>query len=96
MEIEKTLQPLVSCIMPAYNHREFVSHAIRNFLLQNYTSKGPVNMNDGTGNLSDSVRRFEYQDFSLMRATEKSILTPWLKLIWCKHCCKTLTFEVLQ
>jgi hypothetical protein len=63
--------------MPAYNRREFVSHAIHNFLRK----EGPVNMKNGTGNLSDSVRRFWYQDFSLMRATENSILPPWLKLI---------------
>lgn len=81
MEIEKTLQPLVSCIMPAYNRREFVSYTIHNFLRQNYTSKETVNMKGGTGDLSNSVRRFRYQDFSLMRATENSVLPPWLKLI---------------
>jgi glycosyltransferase involved in cell wall biosynthesis len=45
-------QPLVSCIMPTYNRRRFVPHAIEYFLRQDYPNKELIVVDDG----SDPVR----------------------------------------
>ena len=46
--IDETSQPLVSCIMPTYNRREFVPLAIRYFLRQDYANKELIIIDDGT------------------------------------------------
>jgi len=46
-------QPLVSCIMPTYNRREFVSHAIRYFLRQDYANKELIIVDDGNDSIED-------------------------------------------
>lgn len=47
--------PLVSCIMPTYNRREFVSHAIRYFLRQEYENKELIIVDDGTDSIKDLI-----------------------------------------
>jgi glycosyltransferase involved in cell wall biosynthesis len=46
---------LVSCIMPTYNRRAFLPHAIRYFLRQDYPSKELIIIDDGTDNIEDLV-----------------------------------------
>ncbi|NEU10429.1 glycosyltransferase [Flavihumibacter sp. R14] len=48
-------QPLVSCIMPTYNRRKFVPHAIRYFLRQEYNNKELIIIDDGTDPIIDLV-----------------------------------------
>ena len=55
MVIDKTSQPLVSCIMPTYNRREFVPRAILYFLRQDYANKELVIIDDGTDIIKDLV-----------------------------------------
>lgn len=50
-----TSQPLVSCIMPTYNRRGFVPHAIQYFLRQAYTPKELIIIDDGNDDVSDLV-----------------------------------------
>lgn len=52
---EHTDQPLVSCVMPTYNRRDFVPHAIRYFLRQEYANKELIIIDDGTDCISDLV-----------------------------------------
>ena len=53
--INKTQQPLVSCIMPTYNRRVFVPQAIRYFLRQDYENKELVVVDDGTDSIHDLI-----------------------------------------
>jgi glycosyltransferase involved in cell wall biosynthesis len=46
-------QPLVSCIMPTYNRRAFVPHAIEYFFRQDYPNKELIVIDDGTDPVSD-------------------------------------------
>src|SRR5882757_1672978 len=52
-------QPLVSCIMPTYNRRPFVSHAIRYFQRQEYGNKELIILDDGTDNVQDLIPEAE-------------------------------------
>jgi glycosyltransferase involved in cell wall biosynthesis len=45
--------PLVSCIMPTYDRRVFVPHAIRFFLRQDYPNKELIIIDDGTDPVND-------------------------------------------
>lgn len=47
--------PLVSCIMPTYNRREFIPNAIRYFLRQDYENKELIIIDDGTDTIADLV-----------------------------------------
>jgi glycosyltransferase involved in cell wall biosynthesis len=47
--------PLVSCIMPTYNRREFVPHAIRYFQRQGYVAKELIIIDDGEDPIDDLV-----------------------------------------
>jgi glycosyltransferase involved in cell wall biosynthesis len=47
--------PLVSCIMPTYNRRPFVPHAIEYFLRQDYENKELIVVDDGTDSISDLI-----------------------------------------
>lgn len=47
--------PLVSCIMPTYNRREFVPHAIQYFLKQDYPNRELIIVDDGTDKIPDLV-----------------------------------------
>lgn len=51
--------PLVSCIMPTYNRREFIPHAIHYFLRQDYPNKELIIIDDGTDNIKDLVPDIE-------------------------------------
>jgi glycosyltransferase involved in cell wall biosynthesis len=48
-------QTPVSCIMPTYNRREFVPHAIRYFLRQDYEPRELIIIDDGTDPVEDLV-----------------------------------------
>jgi len=48
-------QPLISCIMPTYNRRQFVPHAIRYFLRQEQVNKELIIVDDGTDCIADLV-----------------------------------------
>ena len=52
-------QPLVSCIMPTYNRRKFVPHAIRYFLRQEHQNKELIIVDDGTDCIEDLVPEHE-------------------------------------
>ena len=51
----KEQQPFVSCIMPTYNRRKFVPHAIRYFLRQQYEKKELIIIDDGTDAVGDLI-----------------------------------------
>src|SRR5882762_5687038 len=55
MTTEKVNGVFVSCIMPTYNRRAFVPHAIRYFLRQDYPLKELIIIDDGTDNIADLV-----------------------------------------
>ncbi|MGA1875564.1 MAG: class I SAM-dependent methyltransferase [bacterium] len=55
MIADETTKPLVSCIMPTYNRRGFIPHAIQYFLRQDYNPKELVIIDDGTDTISDLV-----------------------------------------
>ncbi|HEX9511208.1 MAG TPA: glycosyltransferase family 2 protein [Puia sp.] len=48
-------QALISCIMPTYNRREFIPHAIRYFLRQDYPNKELIVIDDGEDPVRDLV-----------------------------------------
>jgi hypothetical protein len=48
-------EPLVSCIMPTYNRRQFVPLAIDYFLRQDYEPKELIIIDDGTDGIADLV-----------------------------------------
>jgi glycosyltransferase involved in cell wall biosynthesis len=50
-----TLCPLVSCIMPTYNRRQFVGQAIWYFLRQDYTPRELLILDDGEDVIDDLV-----------------------------------------
>jgi glycosyltransferase involved in cell wall biosynthesis len=52
---QTTALPLVSCIMPTYNRRPFVSLALRYFLAQDYLHKELVIVDDGSEPIGDVV-----------------------------------------
>jgi Methyltransferase domain/Glycosyl transferase family 2 len=47
--------PLVSCIMPTYNRRPFIPHAIDYFLRQTYTNRELIILDDGADAIGDLV-----------------------------------------
>ena len=51
----RTEFPLVSCIMPTYNRRQFVPQAIKYFLRQDYPYKELIILDDGTDKICDLV-----------------------------------------
>ena len=62
--------PLVSCIMPTYNRRRFVPHAIRYFLRQDYPQRELLIVDDGTDAVKDLVPedpRIRYLHFDRKR-----------------------------
>ena len=57
--MSESQQPLVSCIMPTYNRREFVPHAIRYFLRQDYENRELIVIDDGEDCIEDLVPKTE-------------------------------------
>lgn len=53
--MEPQATPLISCIMPTYNRRAFVPHAIRYFLRQTYPHKELIILDDGTDKVEDLI-----------------------------------------
>lgn len=48
-------QPLVSCVMPTYNRRNFIPHAVRYFLRQDYQNKELIIIDDGDDSVKDLI-----------------------------------------
>jgi len=46
-ESDQDVQPLISCILPTYNRRGFLPHAIHYFLRQDYPNKELLILDDG-------------------------------------------------
>ncbi len=51
--VKKAARPLVSCIMPTCNRREFVPQALKYFLRQDYGQKELIIIDDGTDPVCD-------------------------------------------
>lgn len=47
--------PMISCIMPTYNRRKFVPHAIEYFLRQGYPQKELIIIDDGSDCIKDMI-----------------------------------------
>jgi glycosyltransferase involved in cell wall biosynthesis len=47
--------PLISCIMPTYNRRNFIPHAIRYFMAQDYENKELIILDDGEDRIEDLI-----------------------------------------
>lgn len=47
--------PMISCIMPTYNRRQFVPHAIEYFLRQDYPQKELIIIDDGSDCIKDII-----------------------------------------
>lgn len=74
--------PLVSCIMPTYNRRAFVPHAIRYFLRQEYQNKELIIIDDGTDPIGDLIP--DHAAIRYIRLDQKITLGAKLNLA-CKH-----------
>lgn len=64
--------PLVSCIMPTYNRREFVAQSVAYFLRQDYPSTELIIVDDGTDPIGDSLPddpRIRYQRLKSRHST---------------------------
>ncbi|MXV49662.1 glycosyltransferase [Pedobacter sp. HMF7647] len=48
-------QPLVSCVMPTYNRRKFIPHAIRYFMRQEHPNKELIIVDDGSDSIEDLI-----------------------------------------
>lgn len=74
----------VSCIMPTYNRRAFVPHAIRYFLRQDYPHKELIIVDDGTDSIGDLVP--EHPAIRYYRLPQKITLGAKLNLAcqWAK------------
>ncbi len=55
MTMNRQQQPLVSCVMPTYNRREFVPYAIHYFQCQDYENRELIIIDDGTDNIQDLI-----------------------------------------
>lgn len=75
-------QPLVSCIMPTYNRRTFLPHAIRYFLRQDYPNKELIIIDDGSDSVEDLVPHLP--DIRYYRLNEKVTLGAKLNMA-CGH-----------
>src|SRR5271157_2458557 len=49
------MEPLVSCVMPTFNRREFIPRAIRCFLQQDWPNRELVILDDGTDPVIDLI-----------------------------------------
>jgi glycosyltransferase involved in cell wall biosynthesis len=49
----RTTWPLVSCIMPTYNRRAFIPHALQQFLQQDYPNRELIIVDDGSDAIAD-------------------------------------------
>lgn len=52
---ETTTSPVASCIMPTYNRRKFVPHALEYFLRQDYEPRELIIIDDGTDTVQDLI-----------------------------------------
>ena len=78
----ETAKPLVSCIMPTYNRREFVPKAIQYFLRQKYANTELIIIDDGSDCVSDLVPASG--SLRYFRLNEKITLGAKLNLA-CEH-----------
>lgn len=61
LKSETQNMPLVSCIMPTFNRRLFVSQAIKNFLHQEYPNKELIIVDDGTDKIQDLIPSYAHE-----------------------------------
>jgi glycosyltransferase involved in cell wall biosynthesis len=54
-KVTQTLGPLVSCLMPTYNRREFIVRAFQSFQNQTYLNRELIVLDDGTDNIAKMV-----------------------------------------
>ena len=73
---------LVSCIMPTYNRRQFIPHAIECFLNQDFADRELIILDDGTDAIHDLVP--EDKRILYVRLDEKFTLGAKLNLA-CEH-----------
>src|ERR1700744_431733 len=74
--------PLVSCVMPTFNRRAFVPHAIRYFLRQDYEHKELIIIDDGTDVINDLVP--DIPEIKYIRLDQKITLGAKLNMA-CEH-----------
>jgi glycosyltransferase involved in cell wall biosynthesis len=55
MPHDESDRPLISCILPTYNRRAFLPHAIRYFLRQDYPNKELLVVDDGADSVADLI-----------------------------------------
>jgi hypothetical protein len=55
MRRDEPERPLISCVLPTYNRRRFLPHAIRYFVRQDYSNKELVIVDDGSDAVEDLV-----------------------------------------
>ncbi|ATP56302.1 hypothetical protein CPT03_07365 [Pedobacter ginsengisoli] len=74
--------PLVSCVMPTYNRRFFIPHAIKYFQRQEYENKELIIIDDGSDCIRDLVP--EADNIKYIRLNYKITLGEKLNIA-CKH-----------
>ena len=77
--------PLVSCIMPTFNRRPFVPHAIRYFLCQDYPKKELIVVDDGTDPVVDLMR--DNESIRYVRLTDRRTVGAKRNLA-CRRCAR--------
>ncbi|HKO99535.1 MAG TPA: glycosyltransferase [Pyrinomonadaceae bacterium] len=63
--------PLVSCIMPTHNRRQYVPHALQSFLKQDYPNRELIVVDDGSDSIADLVG--EIPNLQYIRVARTSI-----------------------
>lgn len=58
--VSSSAAPLVTCIMPTHNRRQFIPQAIRCFLRQDYTNLELLVVDDGTDPIADCIPESEH------------------------------------
>lgn len=79
--------PMVSCVMPTYNRRNFIPRAIQYFQRQDYANKELIIVDDGTDCISNLVP--DVPEIRYIRLDQKTTLGEKLNLA-CKYASGTL------
>ncbi len=66
------IPPLVSCIMPTADRRDFVPQAIRNFLAQDYSPRELIVLDDGRDSVADLIP--QHESIRYLRLDRKSTI----------------------
>ena len=81
MPRDEAERPLISCVLPTYNRRGFLPHAIHYFLRQDYPNKELVVIDDGGDAVEDLIPR--HPEIRYIRLPQKITLGAKLNL-----CCE--------